>query len=56
MCVDESEKKIHQMLTEIIPAAGIKGSFAFYILLKFSKFALIKMYHYYRFLNDQGFV
>ena len=54
--MDESEKKIHQMLTEIIPAAGIKGSFAFYILLKFSKFALIKMYHYYRFLNDQGFV
>ena len=56
MCVHESEKKIHQMLTEVILAAGIKGSFAFYILLKFSKFTLMKMYHYYRVLNDQGFV
>lgn len=56
MCAHESEKKIHQMLTEVIPAAGIKDSFAFYILLKFSKFVLMKMYHYCRFLNDQGFV
>ena len=54
--MQESEKNIHQILTEVILAAGIKSSFAFYILLKFSKFALMKMCHYYRFLNDQGFV
>lgn len=44
------------MLTEVILGGGIIGSFAFLILLKISKFAVMNVYHYYKFLNDQAFV
>lgn len=55
VCVN-LRKKYTKMLTEVILGGGIIGSFAFLILLKISKFAVMNVYHYYKFLNDQGFV
>lgn len=45
------KKKYTKVLTEVILGGGIMEFFYFFILLKISKFAIMSMYHYYKFLN-----